>query len=150
MYIFNLLQSNFKLRFRRKYILEHRDVPHTEGTSNCAGHRMTVITMRSITTCNSTMRSSWICQIRSARQKNFPASLSESPLSFLQKFPLLFFALNQINLSRTTVPLSFVMPNTVLISFETRVSETVPYIKSFRKQIYAIFVSTIRHTILAT
>jgi hypothetical protein len=42
------------------------------------------------------------------------------------------------------------MPNTVLISFETRVSETVPYIKSFRKQIYAIFVSTIRHTILAT
>ena len=102
MYIFNLLKSNFKLRFRRKYILKHWDVAHVECTANCAGHRMTVITLLSITTCNSTMRSSWICQNRPVRQNNFPFLLSEGPLSCLQKFPPPPPP-NQINVYHTTV-----------------------------------------------
>ena len=103
-YIFTLLKSNFKLRFRRKCILKHGDVPHIEGTSNCAGHRMTAIIKQSITTCNYAKRSSWTCQNRSVRQNNVTFSLFEGPLSCSQKFPLPFFvALNQINLSRTTV-----------------------------------------------
>jgi len=92
-YIFTLLKSNFKLRFRRKCILKQRDVPHIEGTSHCVAHRMTAIIMLSIATCNYIIRSSWICQNRSVRQNNFPFSLSEGPLSCSQKFPLFFFVL---------------------------------------------------------